>query len=79
MGWAYYEVDGRECGYSVAAVCDEDGCTAEIDRGLAYLCGDLPGQEDDQCGLYFCGSHLYYASNGQRCERCSVWDDEETE
>ncbi len=40
MGWAYgVNPSGREVGYSVAGVCDEEGCEAEIDLGLAYACG----------------------------------------
>ncbi|MFE2174401.1 hypothetical protein [Kitasatospora sp. NPDC059462] len=64
MGYAYYTVtraDGTEieAGYDVAAVCEEDGCTEEIDRGLAYLCGSTPGTPEDGCGGYFCSRHLY--------------------
>ena len=61
MGYAYYVLpDGREAGYAVEATCDADGCEAQIDRGLAYLCGTTPGHSpDDGCGLYFCGEHTY--------------------
>uniref|UniRef100_UPI002F918ADF hypothetical protein n=1 Tax=Kitasatospora indigofera TaxID=67307 RepID=UPI002F918ADF len=64
MGNAYYTVtrpDGREieAGYGVEAVCEQDGCTAQIDRGLAYLCGSTPGAPEDGCGGYFCSRHLY--------------------
>lgn len=58
MGWAYYLIDGRPCGYSVEAECDKEGCGTRIDRGLYYLCGDLPG-DDNGCGSYFCDAHTY--------------------
>lgn len=62
MGYGYYVLsDGREAGYGVEAECDATGCTAKIDRGLGYLCGDSPdGWRDCDapgCGNYFCGSH----------------------
>ncbi|MFJ7250131.1 hypothetical protein ACIQWA_36605 [Kitasatospora sp. NPDC098652] len=65
MGYAYYTViraDGIEieAGYGVDAVCEHEGCTAQIDRGLDYLCGSTPGAPEDGCGKYFCASHLYY-------------------
>lgn len=64
MGNAYYTVtrnDGQqiEAGYGVEAVCEQDGCTEQIDRGLAYLCGSTPGAPEDGCGKYFCSHHLY--------------------
>jgi hypothetical protein len=62
MGYGHYTLpDGREAGYLVEAECDQDGCPEQIDRGLAYLCGDNPdGHRPDSewgCGLYFCGKH----------------------
>lgn len=62
MGYAHYTLpDGREAGYGVAATCDADGCTAEIDRGLGYLCGQEPdgwrAEDDPGCGRYFCAEH----------------------
>jgi len=62
MGYGYYLLpDGREAGYGVAAECDREGCTTQIDRGLGYLCGDMPDghREDDApgCGKYYCGEH----------------------
>lgn len=64
MGYGYYVLaDGREAGYGVQAECDRGGCAAQIDRGLGYLCGNLPdGWRDESepgCGLYFCGPHGY--------------------
>jgi hypothetical protein len=61
MGYGFYTLqDGREAGYMVAAVCDQPGCDAQIDRGLGYLCGDWPGVPDDGdegCGNYYCEAH----------------------
>jgi len=79
MGYAYYEVTRRdgitiEAGYGVEAVCEEPGCTEEIDRGMAFLCGDEPGDPEFGCGGYFCGQHLYGAPEGEggegRCKSC---------
>ncbi|MFE9427791.1 hypothetical protein ACFYNO_33075 [Kitasatospora sp. NPDC006697] len=65
MGYAHYTVtrhDGIEieAGYAVEAVCEQDGCTEQIDRGLDQLCGSWPGTPEDGCGGYFCSRHLYY-------------------
>jgi len=62
MGWANCGVDsrGRQIGYSHPAVCDHPGCTAEIDRGLSYACGDMHGDTEYGCDLYFCEEHLFY-------------------
>lgn len=61
MGYAHYVLtDGREAGYGVKDTCNTDRCTEEIDRGLAYLCGETPGGDEHGCGGYFCGGHLYY-------------------
>lgn len=62
MGYAYYTLpDGREAGYSVQAECDHLDCHEQIDRGLAYLCGENPdGWRDAEapgCGQYYCGTH----------------------
>lgn len=62
MGYAYYVLpDGREAGYGVTAACDKSTCTAEIDRGMSYLCGEWPdghrGSDAPGCGRYFCGDH----------------------
>ena len=63
MGWGigYDSKWSRDIGYAVPAFCDEPGCEAEIDRGLAYVCCDAePYGGDDGCGLYFCSKHLGY-------------------
>jgi hypothetical protein len=77
MGYASYTVhrNGQEieAGYAVEDVCNKEGCTAKIDRGLGYLCGETPGGDEHGCGGYFCGEHLLMSSvddEPQRCERC---------
>lgn len=56
----------RDIGYGVPAYCDHPRCHAEIDRGLAYVCGGEPYGGDKGCGLYFCASH----GGGFLCPRC---------
>ncbi|MFB7548540.1 hypothetical protein [Streptomyces sp. NPDC056154] len=77
MGYASYEVllDGKKlnAGYSVEAECDKDGCAKQIDRGLAYLCGQTPGGDEYGCGHYFCADHLL---GSQQCEACAKKADE---
>lgn len=60
MSWANCGTDseGRPIGYGFAAVCDEEGCDTEIDRGLAYACGGMHGGGSYMCEWYFCGEHL---------------------
>ena len=70
MGWAFCgpDKDGREMGYGVEAPCDEPDCTTVIDRGLAFLCGDM--HEDERtCAKYYCGDHQTVSN---RCERCKA-------
>lgn len=62
MGYARYTLpDGREAGYAVQAECDHPDCTTMIDRGLGYLCGQLPDGHRDPldpgCGRYYCPTH----------------------
>ena len=59
MGWANCGEDrnGRPIGYAVEAKCDEPGCEVKIDRGLAYVCGDMHGEDELSCDKYFCNSH----------------------
>lgn len=83
MGWSigYDGLWQRDIGYGVPARCDHPGCTAEIDRGLAFVCGGQPYGGEHGCGLYFCGKHLTYAEFQempdaevevvQACERCA--------
>lgn len=75
MGWADCGTDskGRPIGYGHRATCDHPGCKAKIDRGLAYACGGMHG-EDPGCEGYFCGDHLWFAENQgdtfQACAEC---------
>jgi hypothetical protein len=59
MSWAvgYDTTWRRDIGYGVPALCDYPGCGAEIDRGLAYVCGNEPYGGEDGCGLFFCPDH----------------------
>lgn len=77
MGYGAYTItrNGQtiEAGYLVEAVCEEDDCGEKIDRGLAYLCGETPGGDENGCGHYFCAGHLYMpldGPNGQYCGTC---------
>lgn len=76
MGYAHYTIyrngEEIEAGYGVAATCEQDGCTEQIDRGLAYLCGATPGGDEYGCGGYFCSEHLYLSVRDipQRCSKC---------
>jgi hypothetical protein len=59
MGWSI-GWDGtwkRDIGYGVPAYCDHPECSAEIDRGLSYVCGGDPYGGEHGCGLFFCGKH----------------------
>lgn len=79
MGWSI-GFDGnwnRDIGYGVPCVCDHPDCKAEIDRGLSHVCGSDPYGGEFGCGLYFCGTHLYFRENDdeearpiQVCDRC---------
>jgi hypothetical protein len=67
MSWAHgFDSSGRAVGYAIEATCDEEGCDAEIDLGLAYRCGGAaqlnggPG-----CGGYYCSAHRAFY-----CVRC---------
>ena len=74
MGWSigYDEHWKRDIGYGVPAFCDHPGCSEEIDRGLAHVCGGEPYGGERGCGLYFCDKHLHHhARLPQLCERCS--------
>jgi hypothetical protein len=61
MGWGGpFMVDGREVGYAVEAECDAEGCAAQIDRGLGYICGTMHGETDPWgCANYYCSAHIY--------------------
>jgi hypothetical protein len=60
MGWADCGEDskGRPIGYVHDATCDHPGCEATIHRGLAYVCGDMHGEDEVSCEGYFCSEHV---------------------
>lgn len=82
MGWAvgYDAKWKRDIGYGVPSHCDQPDCGAEINRGLAYVCGGEPYGGETGCGLYFCSEHLGlllaveddepHVEGEQRCDRC---------
>lgn len=78
MGWSlgYDNRHHRDIGYGVPAECDLPSCKAEIDRGLAYVCGSDPYGGEYGCGLYFCETHFNYRKPRgadrtiQLCPRC---------
>ncbi|MBM9509960.1 hypothetical protein [Actinacidiphila acididurans] len=77
MGNAHYTITRNgeeiEAGYAVETVCEESGCTEQIDRGLGCLCGQTPGGDEYGCGGYFCGQHLHIGPSedtGDLCARC---------
>ena len=59
MGWSDCGDDdlGRPIGYGHEATCDAAGCSAQIHRGLSYVCGGMHGGDGVGCGLYFCTEH----------------------
>lgn len=74
MGWGYgTNAQERAIGYGVKARCDLWRCWKKIDRGLAYVCGDMHDGGDYGCGGYFCYRHLYfyYAPNGDSVRLCA--------
>lgn len=88
MGYGSYEIAagplaGQEGGYNVAATCGHEGCDAEIDRGMYFMCGDSPhGGTEDSCGMFFCEAHLEVIGGveRQRCTACAeaICSDPET-
>lgn len=77
MGCAHYDTPLGPAGYAVADTCHEADCSAEIDRGLGYLCGSTPGGEGEHgCGKWFCDEHLCMAPEnvtvlgGGLCNKC---------
>jgi len=59
MGWGNCGIDsqGRMIGYSFTAICDHPDCEKVIDRGLAYVCGDMHGEDIYSCEKYYCDDH----------------------
>jgi len=80
MSWSNCGEDknGRPIGYAHDAVCDHEGCTTEIDRGLSYACGGMHGDDEHSCDKYFCSEHLEHTVQvdddeyKQICEDCMV-------
>ena len=52
----------------VEATCDQRGCAEKIDRGLAYLCGEVPNGEEGGCGRYFCMNHIGWVGPHGGCQ-----------
>jgi hypothetical protein len=79
MGWANCGTDsrGRAIGYGAQGQCDHrwgaEICRAKIDRGLAYACGGMHGEDERSCEGYFCPKHLFFAPDGGSsvCRRCA--------
>jgi len=65
MGWeiGFDSKWDRDIGYGVPAECDHPDCDAQIDRGLAYVCGGEPYGGEHGCGLFFCDRHLYFGTD----------------
>ncbi len=76
MGWSigFSEALQRDIGYGVPAFCDHPGCTAEIDRGLPYVCGSEPYGGEHGCGMHFCAEHRQISGLKRHlvelCKRC---------
>jgi hypothetical protein len=59
VSWARYGTPLGTAGFDVRDICHNPGCDAGIDRGLAHLCGDRPGESSEfGCGRWFCLPHL---------------------
>jgi hypothetical protein len=75
MGWGHGILNGKEIGYNVKAKCEYPGCDKEINRGLAYACGENHGEGEDFCDGYFCYDHLIMGGGKQRCPMCyAEWE-----
>ena len=79
MGWGNCGTDskGRPIGYVFEATCDHPECDKKIDRGLAFACGGMHGEEAclsdaPVCEGYFCSDHLRiaYHFNGKGDQIC---------
>lgn len=78
MGWANCGTDtkDRPIGYAHEATCDhQPGCSAQIDRGLSYACGEMHGKGEFSCEGYFCGDHRrvvnYKGNSYSLCFACA--------
>lgn len=58
MSWAigFNKEQDRDVGYSVIAICDHPGCTAEITRGIGYVCCENINHRVS-CGAFLCEEH----------------------
>lgn len=77
MSWSigYCEKQKRDVGYGVLAICDHPGCTAEIDRGMDYICcEDI--NHNACCGAFYCAEHR---DNYVYGDEIDDMDDEELE
>lgn len=79
MSWSHCGIDkqGRLIGYAHEGLCDHEGCTKTIDRGLSYSCGGMHGEDEHSCDKYFCPEHLEWTLDlGDEyknvCEECMV-------
>ena len=70
-GWGDCGEDslGRPIGYYFEGTCDHPGCNAVIDRGLAYSCGGMHGQDEFSCEEYFCYKHKVVVELKSDCTR----------
>lgn len=85
MGWSDCGTDskGRPIGYAHRAICDHPGCKKKIDRGLAYACGGMHGENEGDCEDYFCDEHLFSVEDpderlhsARLCEACkNLWNE----
>lgn len=61
MGWSDCGINkttGEPMGYSYEGQCSHPDCEADIDHGLAYVCGGMHEGGEHGCGRYFCYEHL---------------------
>lgn len=73
MSWARgKDSRGRDIGYAIEATCDHPGCTAKIDRGLAYKCGGQIGSFGC-CEGYFCEAHRKWHPKGGEDKGRGAW------
>ena len=71
MGWGYGILESaEEVGYGVETVCGDETCSADIDKGMAFVCGGDHGGGEAGCGRYFCYSHLFMGGPTQLCSEC---------
>ena len=73
MGWGYCGLNTTwniEMGYTIEGICMGEPCEAEIDHGLAFVCGGMHEGGEHGCGRYFCYDHLYMGAPTQLCLEC---------